>query len=92
MNKPKLRAWKSVFSTDGLNHPIAYAQDLDNCPEPFLKKAQILHIVKILCDIREPLSDKNIEKALKKVALFKLDIEQFLNSIDVIKEVIKQNS
>ena len=72
--------------------PIAYAQDLDNCPEPFLKKAQILHIVKILCDIREPISDKNIEKALKKVVLFKLDIEQFLNSIDVIKEVIKQNS
>lgn len=72
--------------------PIAYAEDLSSCPELFKKKAQILHIVKILCDIREPLSDKNIEKALEKVALFKLDVEQFLNAIDVIKAVIKQNS
>lgn len=72
--------------------PIAFAEDLESCPEAFLKKAQILHIVKILCDIREPLSDANIEKALKKVALFKFDVEQFLNSIDVIKEVMKKNT
>ena len=72
--------------------PIAYAEDIDSCPQALKKKAQILHIVKILCDIRDPLSDKNIDKALEKVALFKLDVEQFLNSIDVIKAVIKQNS
>ena len=72
--------------------PIAFAEDLDSCPIAFKQKAQILHIIKILCDIRDPLSDRNIEKALKKVALYNLDVEQFLNSIDVIKEVIKQNS
>jgi HD-like signal output (HDOD) protein len=72
--------------------PIAYAEDLETCPEAFKQKAQILQIIKILCDIRDPLSDKNVERALKKVVLYKLDIEQFLNAIDVIKEVIRQNS
>jgi len=90
------RITANVFKHWNLSHniifPIAYAQDLDSCPESFKQKAQILHIIKILCDIREPLSDKNIEKALKKVVLFNMDIEQFLNSIDVIKEVMRQNS
>lgn len=90
------RITANVFKHWNLSHniifPIAYAEDLDSCPQSFKQKAQILHIIKILCDIRDPLSDKNIEKALKKVALFNLDVEQFLNSIDVIKEVIKQNS
>jgi HD-like signal output (HDOD) protein len=90
------RITANVFKHWNLSHniifPIAYAEDLNSCPESFKQKAQILHIIKILCDIRDPLSDRNIEKALKKVALFNLDVEQFLNSIDVIKEVIKQNS
>ena len=37
-------------------------------------------------------SDKNIEKALEKVVLYGFDVENFLNSIDVIKEVINQNT
>ena len=90
------RITANVFKHWGLStniiFPIAYAQDLDSCPESFRLKAQILHIVKILCDIRNPLSDQNIEKALKQVVLFGLDVEQFVNSIDVIKKVIKRNS
>lgn len=90
------RITANVFKHWNLSHniifPIAYAEDMESCPESFKQKAQILHIVKILCDIRNPLSDKNVEKALKKVALYKLDVEQFLNAIDVIKEVIKQNT
>lgn len=72
--------------------PIAYAQDLDSCPKVFKQKAQILHIIKILCNIREPFSHENIEKALKKVAHFNFDVEHFLNSVDMLKEVIKRNS
>ena len=36
--------------------------------------------------------DEAIHKALEKVALYNFDVENFLNSIDVIKEVIKQNT
>ncbi|MBP9490639.1 MAG: HDOD domain-containing protein [Aliarcobacter sp.] len=72
--------------------PIAFTDDIESCPNEFKIKAQILEIVKILCDIRYPLSDENIHKALEKVALYNFDVEDFLNSIDVIKEVIKQNT
>jgi HD-like signal output (HDOD) protein len=72
--------------------PIAFTDDIVSCPIEFRTKAQILEIVKILCDIRYPLSDKNIEKALNKVSMYNFDIEHFLNSIDVIKEVLTQNS
>lgn len=72
--------------------PIAFTENIDSCPNEFKTKAQILDIVKTLCDIRYPLSNGNIEKALDKVNLYGFDIEHFLNSIDVIKEVINQNS
>ncbi len=72
--------------------PIAFTDDIESCPYEFKQKAQILEIVKILCDIRYPLSDENIHKALEKVALYNFDIEHFINSIDIVKNVINQNS
>lgn len=72
--------------------PIAFASDIENAPKEYKSKAQILHIIKILCDIRYPLSDENIEKALHKVALFGFDIELFLSSIESIKEQVSKAS
>lgn len=90
------RITANIFKNWNLSHniifPIAFAEDLDNCPESFKEKARILQIIKILCDIRYPMSDFNIDKALKKVVEYNLDVEDFLNSIDVIKATIKQNS
>ena len=90
------RITANIFKHWNLSHniifPIAFAEDIENCPDSFKKKAQILHIVKILCDIRYPLSDKNVEKALEKVVLYNFDVEHFINSVDVIKGVIEHNS
>lgn len=72
--------------------PIAFIDNLDSCPEDFKMHAQILHIVKILTDIRDPLNQDAVEHALKKASEFNFDIEYLLNTIDVIKEVIEQNS
>jgi HD-like signal output (HDOD) protein len=87
------RITANIFKHWNLSHniifPIAFAEDIENCPESFKQKAQILHIIKILCDIRYPLSERNIEKALEKVVEYNFDVEHFVNSINVIKEVIK---
>lgn len=72
--------------------PIAFTDDIVSCPVEYKIKAQILEIIKILCDIRYPLSDKNVAKALDKVSLYDFDTEHFLNSIDIIKQVLTQNS
>lgn len=90
------RITANVFKNWSFSHkivfPIAYVNDLESCPNEFKKHAQILEIVKIICDIRKPLNEKNIEIAVKKASDYGFDIEQLLNSIDVIKEVINQNS
>ena len=90
------RITANIFKNWNLSHniifPIAFAEDLENCPKAFKQKAEILQIIKILCDIRYPMSDFNVDKALKKVVEYNFDVEDFLNSIDVIKATIKHNS
>jgi HD-like signal output (HDOD) protein len=71
--------------------PIAFSEDLQNCPKSFLYKAQILNVLKILCDIRNPLSDNNIERALKKVLEYGFDTKPFLTTLDTIREKIAKN-
>jgi HD-like signal output (HDOD) protein len=86
----------NIFKNWSFSHkiifPIAFVDEIDKCPESFKKHAQILEIVKILSDIRKPLDEKNIELAVTKASSYGFDIEHLLNSIDVIKEVISQNS
>lgn len=71
---------------------IAFSEDLKNCPEPFLHKAQVLNVLRILCDIRNPLSNNSIEKALKKVLEYGFNAQLFLNSLDFIREKIDKSS
>lgn len=90
------RITANIFKNWSFSHklifPIAFVDDIKSCPKDFKKHAQILEIVKILCDIRKPLDEKNIEIAVSKASSYGFDIEHLLNSIDVIKEVISQNS
>lgn len=90
------RITANIFKKWDLTHniifPIAFVSDINSCPEEFKKKAQILQIVKILCDIRYPLSDECIERALNKVVLYNFDVDKFLNSIELIKNTISKAS
>ncbi len=83
------RITANIFKKWNLNHniifPIAFTLDINNCPPSFKQKAQILQIIKILCDIRYPLSDENVEKALNKVVLYNFDVDKFLNSYRIYK-------
>ncbi|WP_122893705.1 HDOD domain-containing protein [Arcobacter peruensis] len=90
------RITANIFKNWSLGHnlvfSIGFVGDLENCPKEFIKKVQILEIVKILADIRNPLNDKAIEIAMKKVVEYDFDLEHFLNSLDAIKEEIENNS
>ncbi|AXH13785.1 HDOD domain-containing protein [Malaciobacter mytili] len=69
---------------------IGFVNDLDSCPKEFIKKAQILQIVKILCDITEPLSDGTIKRAIAKAIEYNFDIEPLVNAIDSLKVKISK--
>jgi HD-like signal output (HDOD) protein len=90
------RITANIFKNWSLGHnlifSIGFVGDLENCPKEFIQKVQILEIIKILTNIRAPLSDEAVEKAITKVIEYKLDLEHFVNSIDAIKEELDKNS
>ena len=83
------RITANVFKHWKLSHnlifSIGFVEDLEHCPKDYTQKAKILEIIKILCDIRNPLSDQNVQKALSKANEYGLDVEPLLQSIDSIK-------
>ena len=90
------RITANIFKNWSLGHnlifSIGFVGDIENCPKEYIKKVQILEIIKILTDIRAPLSDEAVEKAIAKVIEYKLDLEHFINAIDAIKEEVAKNS
>lgn len=90
------RITANIFRHWSLSHTlifsIGFVEDLDNCPKNYVKHAQILEIVKTLCDLRDPLGFDAIEKATLKAKEYGFEVERLQNSIDVIKEEINLNS
>ncbi|QKF80772.1 HDOD domain-containing protein [Halarcobacter ebronensis] len=83
------RITANIFKHWNLSHnlifTIGFVEDLENCPKEYLQKVKILEIIKILCDMRSPLSDQNIQRALNKANEYGIDAELLLQSIDTIK-------
>lgn len=77
--------------SDSIVIPIQYSSNVENCPIKYKQKAQILDVIKTVCDFTSPLSDDNIEKALKKVSLYEFDEDKFLSSINTTKSSFLQN-
>lgn len=90
------RITANIFRHWSLSHKlifsIGFVEDLDNCPKNYLKHAQILEIIKILCDLREPLGVDAVNKAAEKATEYGFEKERLINSIEAIKEEISLNS
>ena len=88
------RITANIFKHWNLSHnlifSIGFVEDLKNCPADYMKKAQILEIIKILADIKNPLSDANVQRALTKAEEYGFDSELLLTSIDSIKYKIDE--
>jgi len=84
----------NIFKHWKLSHNLIFAigfvGDVENCPEEFKQKAQILEVIKILSDITAPLSEQNISKALKKADEYGLDSALLNKSIEKIQEKISE--
>jgi hypothetical protein len=65
---------------------------LKNCPNEFRLKALILDIVTLVSNLREPLLESNIKKAINEIELFGLDSNGFITTISNINDNIKSNS
>ncbi len=72
--------------SENLIQTIEYVDELNKCDEEFLKKAQILHIAKILCNPKEPFSTIQIAKALRKAKEFNFDETILKKSIEILED------
>jgi len=83
------RITANIFKHWNLSHDliftIGFVEDLSNCPKEFLLKVKILEIIKILCDLRTPLSEQNIQRALNKADQYGLNSKLLIQSIESIK-------
>lgn len=91
---PRITA--NLFKHWSLSHnlifPIGFVEDLKSCPDNFVRKSQILHIVKVLADIRNPLNDASIKRALNLAEVYKFDKKLLSETINTIKDEIQENS
>lgn len=83
------RITANIFKHWNLNHnlifSIGFVEDIEHSPKEYVEKVKILEIIKILTDIRAPLSDENIQRALTKATEYGFDVEPLIQSIDNIK-------
>jgi HD-like signal output (HDOD) protein len=77
------RHWKL---SDNLINMIEHVDDISNANPNFKKKSQILDVIKTACSINEPLSEENIEKAVKKATAYGLDVKVFQKAIETLQD------
>ena len=77
------RHWKL---SDNLINMIEHVDDISNANPNFKKKSQILDVIKTACSIKEPLSEENIEKAIKKAIAYGLDVNLFKKAVETLQD------
>lgn len=71
---------------DRLINSIKYIDDVNNCPDEYKKGVQIMHVVKIICNVCDPMSDQFIEKGIEKAEEFGLNIKFLEKAIEQIQD------
>ncbi|MDD2894373.1 MAG: HDOD domain-containing protein [Aliarcobacter sp.] len=72
--------------SDELINLIEYVDDVNKCKAEYKQKAQYLDIIKTACNASSLLSNKSIEKALKKAASYNLEIEPLKKAIQTLQD------
>ncbi len=77
------RHWKL---SDNLINMIEFVDNISNVAPEYLQKAQILDVIKTACDVRNPLSEENSAKAIKKATAYGFDVNLLKSSISTLQD------
>lgn len=72
--------------SDNLINVIENVDDLNKCEDEYLEKSKILDIIKTACDISNPLSDENCQKALDKAKSYKLNTSSLEAAMEKLQD------
>ncbi len=81
------RHWKL---SDKLIKTIEFVDDIEKCEDEYKFKAQILDVVKTICNVTSVFSDESIEIGLKKAKEYDLDIDSLKKAIEVLKNKLNE--
>ena len=77
------RHWKL---SDNLINMIEHVDDISNANPNFKQKSQILDVIKTACNIKNPLSEVNVAKAIKKATAYGFDVKIFIKAIETLQD------
>lgn len=77
------RHWKL---SDNLINMIEHVDDISNANPNFKQKSQILDVIKTACNIKNPLSEANVAKAIKKATAYGFDVKIFIKAIETLQD------
>lgn len=77
------RHWKL---SDNLINMIEHVDDISNANPNFKQKSQILDVIKTACNIKDPLSEVNVAKAIKKATAYGFDVKIFIKAIETLQD------
>jgi HD-like signal output (HDOD) protein len=72
--------------SDTLINIIKYSDDLENCPASYLKEAQILNVIRVACNVTDPLSDSFSTEAVQRAKSFGLDTRNLEKAIEKMQD------
>ncbi len=77
------RHWKL---SDNLINVIEFVDDISKCDDSVKQKAQILDVIKTACNVSDPLSDENVEKAVAKATAYGLHTKSLEKAIETLQD------
>lgn len=77
------RHWKL---SDNLVNMIEFVDNVEKCEDAYKQKAQVLDVIKTACNVSNPLSDENVEKAIAKATKYGLHVKSLEKAIETLQD------
>lgn len=65
---------------------ISSTDDIDNCPDKYKKEARILDVIKTICNLDDPMSDKYAAIGVEKASAYGLDTRNLEKAIEKMQD------
>ncbi len=65
---------------------IEYTDNIEKCPEKYLKEVQVLNVIKTICNVTDPLSDTFAQAGIEKAESFGLDTRALEKAVEKMQD------
>lgn len=72
--------------SDNLINAIENVDDLSKCEKNYVEKSKILDVIKTACNVTDPLSDANCQKALDKAKSYNVDTVSLVQALEKLQD------